>query len=142
MEDRGAPATANVRHVQRMYQYQGRVSSRLARGDDWSLLLEGVLRGPMWYDTEENLLVPAAEPNRAFIHRKSPFWIWNLRAERAFAGGWRAFAALNNVLDANAHPIFIAIDESPTPADLRFYNGAAGTSMPGREFTIGARVRF
>jgi vitamin B12 transporter len=96
----------------------------------------------MWYDTEESLLVPAAEPTRSFVHRKSPFWIWNLRAERRFAGRWSAFLAVNNLLDANAHPIFIAIDELPTKADLRFYNGAAGTSMPGRELVVGARVRF
>jgi vitamin B12 transporter len=145
MEDRGAPATANVRKVQRMYQYQGRLGTRLARGADkreWSLRFEGVLRGPMWYDTEESLLVPAAEPTRAFVHRKSPFWIWNLRGERAFAAGWSAFVAVNNLLDENEHPIFIAIDETPTKADLRFYNGAAGTSMPGREVVVGARVKF
>jgi vitamin B12 transporter len=128
-----------------MYQYQGRLGTRLARGADkreWSLRFEGVLRGPMWYDTEESLLVPAAEPTRAFVHRKSPFWIWNLRGERAFAAGWSAFVAVNNLLDENEHPIFIAIDETPTKADLRFYNGAAGTSMPGREVVVGARVKF
>jgi vitamin B12 transporter len=144
MEDRGAPATANAREVERVYQYQASVGSRLefAQERPWSLQALGVLRGPMWYNTEENLLIPQGEPFRDFIHEKDPFWIVNLRAEWRTAPSVTLFAAANNVFDVNEHPIFIALDESPFIGDARFSNGGRGNSMPGREFQVGLRSRF
>jgi vitamin B12 transporter len=142
MTDRGAPATANSRRAQRMYEYQASVGLRYERAEQWSAQLDAVLRGPMWYDTEESLLVPAAEPNRQFVHRKPPFWVINARVDYRVNASWDIHAAINNVLDVNQHPIFIAIDKTPTLADLRFYNGGGGTSMPGREFVLGTRFRF
>lgn len=144
MEDRGAAPTANAREVERVYEYQASIGARLegSAAKPWSVQALGILRGPIWYNTEENLLIPQGEPFREFIHEKSPFWVVNLRAE------WRAleavslFAAVNNVFDVNEHPIFIALDESPFIGDARFSNGGLGNSMPGREVQIGLRARF
>jgi vitamin B12 transporter len=125
-----------------MYEYQASIGLRHEHADRWSAQLDAVLRGPMWYDTEESLRVPTAEPNRQFVHRKPPFWVINARFDYRVSAAWEFHAAINNLLDINQHPIFIAIDDSPSLADLRFYNGAGGTSMPGRELVVGARFRF
>jgi vitamin B12 transporter len=125
-----------------MYEYQASIELRYERAEEWSAQLGAVLRGPMWYDTEESLLVPTAEPNRQFVHRKPPFWVINARFDYSLNAAWEVHAAINNLLNVNQHPIFIAIDATPTLADLRFYNGAGGTSLPGRELVVGARFRF
>jgi vitamin B12 transporter len=142
MMDRGASPAANSRRAQRMYEYQASIELRYERAEEWSAQLGAVLRGPMWYDTEESLLVPTAEPNRQFVHRKPPFWVINARFDYSLNAAWEVHAAINNLLNVNQHPIFIAIDATPTLADLRFYNGAGGTSLPGRELVVGARFRF
>ena len=139
MEDKGAAASANTRKAQRMYEYQAALGTRFGRGP-WTLQVNGALRGPIWYDTEENLLIPQAEPSRTYIHRKSPFWVWNVRADVKVYKGVTLFGAVNNLFNKNEHPLFIAIDETPTKADLRFYNGSGGTSMPGRQFQVGLRM--
>jgi len=141
MRDRGVSSVANTTKPQRMYEYQASGVLRYERSN-WSSSLAAVLRGPMWYDTEENLLTPTAEPNRNFIHRKSPFWTVSLRGEYQVNESLQITAAIQNIFDKNEHPIFIAIDDEPSLADLRFYNGAAGTSMPGREVSVGVKLRF
>lgn len=147
MKDKGAAATANSRQVQRMYLYEASFAARLGQdagflGKPWNIELAGILRGPVWYDTEENLLVPQAEPNNTFIHRKSPFWVFNLRGDVALSDRITLSGAVNNILDKNEHPLFIAIDKAPYKADLRFQNGGRGTSMPGREFVARIQARF
>lgn len=145
MEDRGASGTANVRHVERMYRYQAALGSAVGQRD-WDVTLLGVLRGPMYYNTEENLLIPQGEPFREFIHRKESFWVWNLRGSVALlpdtVPGLRAFGAINNIFDKNYHPIFIATASEPFIGDARFSNGGRGNSAPGREFIAGLRFTF
>lgn len=144
MDDRGAPSTANARKVERVYEYQASIGARLesSQARPWSFQTLGILRGPIWYNTEENLLIPQGEPFREFIHEKSPFWVVSLRAEWRALDAVTLFAAVNNVFDVNEHPIFIALDESPFIGDARFSNGGLGNSMPGREVQIGLRARF
>jgi vitamin B12 transporter len=147
MKDKGAAATANSRQVQRMYLYEASFAARLGQdggflGKPWNVELAGILRGPVWYDTEENLLIPAAEPVNTFIHRKDPFWVFNLRGDIALSDRITLSGAVNNILNKNEHPLFIAIDKAPYKADLRFQNGGRGTSMPGREFVARIQARF
>lgn len=146
MADEGAPATANTNRPQRIYEYQAAVGTRFGQTGgpwkDWSLQFAGILRGPMWYDTEEALLIPQGEPFSTFIHRKDPFWVFNARGEIEIAKGIKLFAAVNNIFDVNEHPIFIALDVKPCIADPRFQNGGCGTSMPGREFVAGVQGKF
>ncbi len=146
MVDEGAPATANTTRPQRIYEYQAGIGTRFGQNGEawrpWSLQILGILRGPMWYDTEEVLLIPLGEPNSTFIHRKSPFWVWNLRGEIDAFPGVRFFGAVNNLFDINQHPIFIALDQFPCIAGPASQNGACGNSMPGREFLVGLQGRF
>lgn len=109
---------------------------------DWSIQVQGVLRGPVWYNTEENLLIPQAEPYREYIWRKDPFWTWNLRGEVELAKGVKLYAQVTNLFNVNNHPLFIALDKRPILADLRFFNGGIGTSMPGRDVQVGLQARF
>lgn len=147
MRDKGAAATANTDRVQRMYRFQASAGMRYAQGmdrnaGDWSMQLTALLRGPMWYDTEENLLVPQGEPRSTYIHRKGAFTVWNLRGDYRVSNSVKLFAAVNNVFNLNRSPIFIALDRSPCLADARFQNGGCGTSMPGRELMVGLQADF
>jgi vitamin B12 transporter len=150
MRDGGAPATANTTQVERMYQYQLSVGTRFGQRTGvafpWTFSVTGILRGPMWYNTEENLLIPQGEPNTAFIHRKPAFWIWNARLEAEIRQGLTAFAAVNNIFNVNQHPIFIALDQKPFVGNPAVSNtagiGNPGNSMPGREIVAGLQARF
>ncbi len=144
MQDRGASATANTDKPQRAYQYQATLGTRFGQSGiahPWSLLVEGVLRGPMWYDTEENLHA-WAEPSRSYIHRKAPFTVVNLRGEVQMVRGVKLFAAVTNLFNVNEHPIFIGLDEQPYKLNAALANGGYGTSMQGRAFQVGVRALF
>jgi len=131
-----------------MYQHELAGGIRYRRHQEgqvgaWSVQLAALLRGPMWYDTEESLLIPQGEPARNHIHRKGAFTVWNLRGDWQLARAFKLYAAVNNVLDKNEHPIFIATDKGGACiADIQFQNGGCGTSMPGREFQIGLQATF
>ncbi len=145
MKDEGAATTANTDNVQRTYKYQAAFGTRFGQagiGHDWSVALEAVLRGPMWYDTEENLLTPEAEPDRNYIHRKSPFTVINLRGDIRIGKGVKLYATIYNLFDINEHPILIGLDDKPWKLSPSLTNGGFGTSMPGREFQIGIRALF
>lgn len=145
MEDKGAAQAANTRKVERVYQYQAALGTRFGQTGgayDWSIQIQGVLRGPVWYNTEENLLIPFAEPYREFIHRKQPFWVWNVRGEVEVYKGVKLFALVNNLFNVNQHPLFIGLDKKPYKLDPRFANGGLGTSMPGLEAQAGIQMRF
>ncbi|HEY0293288.1 MAG TPA: TonB-dependent receptor [Hansschlegelia sp.] len=144
MTDKGAAATANTRKAQRMYKYQAALGMRFGQAEvehDWSIHLQGVLRGPIWYDTEENLIA-GAEPSRSYIHRKGSFWTWNIRSEIEMTKGVTMFAAVNNIFNVNNHPVYIGLDKPPYLLDPALTNGGRGTSMPGREAQIGLMARF
>ena len=62
----------------RVYETQGSVLLGVAN-PSWMAQVVGTYYGPVWYDTEENLLIPFAEPGRGTIHGKHPFMTWRLR---------------------------------------------------------------
>jgi vitamin B12 transporter len=132
MRDLDAAArNLNTDRIERMYESQATLSLGVT-SEAWRAQVLGTYSGRIWYDTEENLLVPEAEPFRTFIHEKSPYWIWSLRGRRAIAGGVWVTAAVDNLFDANEHPLFIALNREPVLADVRFSNGGIGNSLPGR----------
>jgi len=147
MEDKGAAPTAITRNPQRVNAYGASIGTRFGQTGnsnwhDWNLQLTGILRGPMWYDTEEAFLIPQGEPNANFIHRKPAFWVANARGEVTVKPGVTVYAAVNNIFDINQHPIFIALDQSPCLLNPARQNGACGNSMPGREFIVGLQSRW
>jgi len=107
----------------------------------WTAQLIGALQGPMWYDTEESLLVPFAEPLRTFVHRKDPFALWTLTGDYDLGSGVRIRAGVTNLLNKNVHPTFIAENREPFLSDPEFSLGGRGNSLPGRAFTIGLVFR-
>lgn len=145
MEDLGAASTANTNMPQRMYEYQGAIGTRFGQRNiayPWSIEVTGILRGPMWYDTEENLLIPLAEPDRTWIHRKGAFWVWNIRGEVEVMKDVKLFGFVNNLFNINEHPIFIGLDKAPYLLNPQLANGGIGTSMPGTELQVGLEMRF
>jgi vitamin B12 transporter len=142
MRDNDAIARGlNSDRIDRMSEYLASLQVGLARARSWDLQLSGSLNGPIWYDTEENLLVPAAEPTRTWVHRKDPFWMWDVTGSHPIAGSLRLRASVTNLLDVNAHPTFIALNREPFLSDPRFSNGGHGNSLPGRAFQIGLEWR-
>jgi vitamin B12 transporter len=110
----------------------------------WNIQLLGILRGPMWYNTEESLS-PVFFPGQirsTTVYRKDPFWIWKVRGEVELHRGVKLFAAVNNIFNVNQHPIFIALDQTPCVANQANQNGSCGNSLPGREIIVGFQVRF
>ena len=147
MVDRGAPPAAGTTKPTRVYEYEGMIGTRFGEYGtgmpwrDWNLEVRGLLRGPMFYNTEERLLIPGQLVN-VTAFRKSPFWVWYTRYEVGVAKGLKLFAAVNNIFDINQNPIFIALDQTPCIANPVFQNGACGNSMPGREFIVGLQGRW
>jgi vitamin B12 transporter len=147
MVDEGSPPAAGTTRPVRIYEYEASLGTIFGEGGsgrpwrDWNLEIRGLLRGPMWYNTEERLLLPGQLVN-VTTYRKSPFWTWYSRYEVGIGNGFTLFAAVNNIFDINQHPIFIALDQVPCIANRVFQNGACGNSMPGREFIVGLQGRW
>lgn len=147
MLDYGAPSNFGTNTATRINQYEMAIGTRFGQTDiemPWSFQLLGILRGPMWYNTEESLnpLLFPGQIRSTTVYRKPPFWVWNMRGEVEVRKGVKVFAAMNNIFDINDHPIFIGLDSTPCGANAANQNGACGNSMPGREFLIGAQVKF
>lgn len=108
--------------------------------------MTGILRGPIWYDTEETLLIPAGEPSGTFIHQKPSYWVWNARLEGELRKGLTAYVAVNNIFNVNQHALFIALDQQPFLGNAAVANtngiGNMGNSMPGREIVFGLKAAF
>jgi vitamin B12 transporter len=147
MIDYGAPPAFGTDTATRMNQFEAAIGTRFGQTAiemPWSFQVLGILRGPMWYNTEEalNPLLYPGQIRSSTVYRKEPFWVWNMRGEVEVKKGFKVFAALNNIFDINAHPIFIGLDSSPCGNNYSLQNGACGNSIPGREFIIGGQVRF
>jgi vitamin B12 transporter len=149
MTDFGAAAQGfNTSQALRVYQYQGNIGTRFGQQADvnmpWNVQLTGILRGPMWYNTEEALspLYFPFQVRNVTVYQKSPFWVWNMRSEIEVYPGVKFFGMVNNILDVNQSPIFIALDQNPCGANFGAQNGSCGNSMPGRELVVGLQVRF
>jgi vitamin B12 transporter len=147
MIDYGAPSTFGTDTATRINQYEMAIGTRFGQTDiemPWNFQLIGILRGPMWYNTEESLnpLLFPGQIRSTTVYRKPPFWVWNMRGEIEVRKGVKLFAAMNNIFDINDHPIFIGLDSTPCGANAANQNGACGNSMPGREIIVGAQVKF
>jgi vitamin B12 transporter len=147
MIDYGAPPGFGTDTATRINQYEMAIGTRFGQTEiemPWSFQLLGILRGPMWYNTEESLnpLLFPGQQRSSTVYRKPPFWWWNMRGEVEVRKGVKLFAAMNNIFDINDHPIFIGLDSTPCGANLANQNGACGNSMPGRQLIVGAQVKF
>ena len=127
--------------LQRLNEYQASLRLGYEWRDRWGVRLISLLNGPMYYDTEERLL-GTAEPARNFVHRKDAYWVFHLRGHYNVTDRITVYGGIDNLLDKNEHPIFIAIDEQPYITDPERSNGGRGNSMRGRFFSAGMRVIF
>jgi vitamin B12 transporter len=148
MTDYGANVgITGTNQATRMYQYEASIGTRYGQFDSetpWNIQLLGLLRGPMYYNTEESLnpiLFPGQVRNTS-VYYKAPFWTWNTRAEIELHRGVKLFGAINNIFDVNNSPIFIGLQQQPCGDNQVAQNGSCGNAMPGREFIVGAQVRF
>ncbi|MDR1041144.1 MAG: TonB-dependent receptor [Deltaproteobacteria bacterium] len=135
-------SNVNTNKIDRMYEYQGSIFAQIGSSGTvpWLAKVTGVLRGPVYYDTEENLIRPKFEPVSNWIHRKSPFWVFNLYGEASVTDSVTVYGGVNNVFNKNYHPLFIALDDGNTY--LNSSNGGQGTSSPGAEFYLGVKYSF
>ncbi|MEW6453070.1 MAG: TonB-dependent receptor [Pseudomonadota bacterium] len=150
MLDAGAPAAALSDKATRINQYELSIGTRFGQpgdGSDWSkwnLQVQGLWRGPVWYNTEEflNPLYYPGQVRNTTVYRKGDFWVFNLRGEIEARKNVTLFAMVKNIFDVNDHPVFIVLDKVPCTANLANQNGSCGNSMPGREFIVGMQARW
>lgn len=141
MDDKGAAATLTGPHrdqIQRMYQHQASFALTYGQERHWDLGVNAILRGPVYYRTEERLLTPDAN----YVYRKAPFWVFNLRGNYHLNEQLSLFGGVNNLFDIDRSTLFIATGNDSSLADPRASNGGLGNSNPGRELYLGARYRF
>ncbi|CAN5876525.1 hypothetical protein BH11PSE3_BH11PSE3_27230 [soil metagenome] len=147
MTDYGAVAAAGTNQATRINQYGLSVGSLFGQAVaqlPWNIQVLGMLRGPMWYNTEESLS-PVYYPGQVrntTVYEKGSFWVWNMRGELEFTKGAKLFGAINNIFDENQHPVFIALNQSPCVATQLAQNGSCGNSMPGRQFILGFQIKL
>ncbi|MGQ3027413.1 MAG: TonB-dependent receptor plug domain-containing protein [Ferrovibrionaceae bacterium] len=139
--DRSATGPYRTR-PQRMYEYQAAIGGVVGLREVFDLWVFNILRGPVYYDTEEALLIPQGEPSDRYVHRKGAFWITNLRLNTYPTKGVTLFGAINNLFDVNDHPLYIATDKQPYVSNPVSSNGGRGNSLGGREFIVGLQVKF
>ncbi len=141
MDESGSPLDS-VSHIPRMYEYQGATTLTAGWRNRFSVSATGVLRGPMWYQSEEALIWSGYVRNTTAI-LKEEFWLFHLGANFRPTPRLEISARVLNVLDVNNHDVFIALNKKDqlvsTPASS---NGGRGNSLPGREFQLGARFDF
>ncbi|MEQ1758523.1 MAG: TonB-dependent receptor [Vicinamibacterales bacterium] len=131
----------NSNRIDRMSEYLASVQFGARTQAGLSVQIQGTLDGPIWYETEENLLIPQAEPQRTWVHRKEAYWLWTLGGSVPLGQGLRIRANVNNLFNANAHSVFIATNTAPFLGDARFSNGGSGNSLPGRNIVVGLEWR-
>jgi vitamin B12 transporter len=142
MRDNDAVARGlNTDRIDRMSQYIGSIQFGARHRQGLSVHVIGTVSGPIWYETEENLLVPQVEPSRTWVHRKEAYWMWSLGGTVPLGQGLHLRATANNLLNANVHSTFIATNTTPFLGDARFSNGGHGNSLPGRNIVLGLEWR-
>ena len=74
--------------------------------------------------TTSDVEVPAADCSAAaeddarnFVHRKDAYWVFNLRGYYNVNDRITVYGGVDNLLDKNQHPIFIAQDDQPYITD-------------------------
>jgi len=127
--------------LQRFNEYQAAFRFGYEWRDSWGVTLVGLLNGPMYYDTEERLL-GSAEPAADYVHRKDPYWVFNMRGHYNVTDWLNVYGGVDNLFDKNEHPIFIALDEEPYISDPAASNGGRGNAMRGRFLFAGMKVSF
>ena len=111
----------------------GTIAVALALIALWQLCANAGLISPVFFP---------GQVRNVTVYQKSAFWVWNMRSEIEVYRGVKLFGMVNNILDVNQSPIFIALDQNPCGANLAAQNGSCGNSMPGRELVIGFQARF
>ena len=144
MVDYGATAAAQAFQATRINQYEAALGTQFGQaGTDipWNINILGILRGPMWYNTEESLspIYFPGQVRNTTVYQKNAFWVWNTRAEAEIRKGINVFLAVNNIFDVNQSPIFIATNQYQCTANLANQNGGCGNSMAGREVVVGVQ---
>jgi vitamin B12 transporter len=91
----------------------------------------------MWYDTEENLLIPFAEPIRTFVHRKDPFWLFTLSGDSRVVPGVRVKSAVEQPARPECPPDVHRGESRAVPVQPGVSLGGFGNSLPGRAFSVG-----
>src|SRR5262249_54329262 len=150
MIDKGAVPAALSNKPVRIYQDELVIGTRFGQTSPgwiqfpWNFHVYGLMRGPMWYNTEESLspIFFPGQNRTVTVYKKEAWWVVNTRSEIEFAKGWTLFSSVNNLFNKNEHPIFIALDTIPCVANQANQNGSCGNSIAGRAYIAGIQGRF
>ena len=139
MTDKGAVAATASTQATRINQYEASLGTKFGqRGTgqpwtEWNFQVNSLIRGPMWYNTEESLAAAyfPGQARNTTVYKKNAFWVWNMRGEIETIKGVKLFGAVRNLFDRNQHPIFLALAST-----LRCQSGQSKWLM--RQFHSGA----
>jgi vitamin B12 transporter len=130
-----------------VYDWQGTLFAQFGQSEavsfPWSARVSAVIRGPMYNNTGERMLIPEFEPNSNYVHKKHSFTVINISADVKLTENVTLFGGVNNVLNVNDHPFWWGIDKDPYRNMTNFGAPTAGSrSMPGIELYGGVKLSF
>jgi outer membrane receptor protein involved in Fe transport len=127
------------------------VGLRLGRKSKWDGVLFGVLSGPTYDGAANQGLINAnyptnpanGQPILTWIFKRDPYWLVNGRLSYQLNRQLRLFAGVNNLLNLNYDPAYLALNQVNATYTLNPYKSQSrqttGSSSPGREFFGGVQ---
>jgi len=147
-------AANNDKHIVRVNRYQDTFGLKVARKDSWDVSVSAILAGPTYESGATHGLINAdyptnpatGQPITTWIFRKDPYWLVNFRAGYEITSGLRVFGGINNLLNLNYDPSFLALYKTDAQYRVNPYKsqsrGTYGSSAPGRELYAGLEYKF
>ena len=144
----------NNQHILRVSAYQSSVGLRVGRHNKWEGSLVGLLTGPTYENGQPHGLINANYPTNpatnqpilTWVFKKDAYWLVNARASYQATGRVRLFGGINNLLNLNYDPVFLALNEVNARYTVNPYKSqsrsSTGSSSPGREYFAGLEISF
>jgi len=144
----------NNQHILRVNKYQGTVGLRIGRKAKWDGVIFGVLSGPTYEAGASHGLINANYPTNSitgqpilgWIFKKESYWLVNARFSFQLGQQLRLFGGVNNLLNLNYDPSFLALNQVNAKYTVNPYKSqsrqSTGSSSPGRELFGGLQYSF
>jgi vitamin B12 transporter len=147
-------ALNNDQHILRVSKYQASAGLRLGHREKWEATLVALLNGPTYEPGQGQALINAnypanpatGQPLLTWVFKRRPFWVLNARISGQISERLRVFGGVNNLLNLNYDPSFLALNEVNGRYTVNPYKSQSrsttGASSPGRELFAGLEVSF
>lgn len=146
-------ALNNDQHMLRVSEYQASAGLRVSQRR-WEATLVALLNGPTYEPGQGQALINAnypanpatGQPILTWVFKRRAYGVVNLRASYQATERVRLFGGINNLLNLNYDPSFLALNEVNARYTVNRYKSqsrsSTGASSPGRELFAGIEVSF